>query len=110
MSSSLSNHSSSQKNGACANKVASAPFTPLDNLLIVIELRIPHREAENKGKKAPRSSDKKKKWEEWEEYLDIIQLLKSDLSVKIDSYSKLLLEMKEEGGEGKKQQQTLSCA
>lgn len=45
-------------------------------------------EAGNKSKKAPRSSDEKKKWLEWSEYLEVIQLLKSDLSVMIDSYTK----------------------
>ena len=43
--------------------------TPLDDLPIVVELRKIHREAGNKGKKAPRSSDEGRKWLEWTEYL-----------------------------------------
>ena len=84
--------STSQKNnGADAgrNTVSSSiRSTALDNLPIVIELRKLHREAGNKGKKAPRSSDEKKKWMEWNDYLEVIQLLKCDLEEMIDTYNK----------------------
>ena len=84
--------STSQKNnGADAgrNTVSSSiKSTALDNLPIVIELRKLHREAGNKGKKAPRSSDEKKKWMEWNDYLEVIQLLKCDLEEMIDTYNK----------------------
>ena len=65
-------------------------LTPLDNLSIVQELRKLHREAGNKGKKAPRSSDEGKKWLDWSEYLKVIQLLKSDLTEMIDNYDQHL--------------------
>jgi len=89
LSPSLTNRSRSQKHGAGANLI-SAPSTPLDNLPIVMELRKLHREAGSKGKKAPRSSDEGKKWLDWSEYLEVIQLLKSDLSEMIDNYDKRL--------------------
>ena len=47
--------------------VGSKRASPLDDLPIVVELRKLHREAGNKGKKAPRSSDEGKKWLEWSE-------------------------------------------
>jgi hypothetical protein len=56
----------------------------LDDLPIVIELRKLHREAGNRGKKAPRSSDEDKKWLDWSEYLKVIRLLKSDLTEMIE--------------------------
>ncbi|KAL3764320.1 hypothetical protein ACHAW5_008917 [Stephanodiscus triporus] len=56
----------------------------LDDLPIVIELRKLHREAGNRGKKAPRSSDEDKKWLDWSEYLKVIRLLKSDLTDMIE--------------------------
>ena len=84
--------STSQKNnGADAGRItvsSSIRSTALDNLPIVIELRKLHREAGNKGKKAPRSSDEKKKWMEWNDYLEVIQLLKCDLEEMIDTYNK----------------------
>ncbi|KAL3823654.1 hypothetical protein ACHAXA_009759 [Cyclostephanos tholiformis] len=58
----------------------------LDDLPIVIELRKLHREAGNRGKKAPRSSDEDKKWLDWSEYLKVIRLLKSDLNEMIKEY------------------------
>lgn len=58
----------------------------LDDLPIVLELRKLHRDAGNKGKKAPRSSDEDKKWLDWTEYLKVIRLLKSDLSEMIETY------------------------
>jgi hypothetical protein len=64
--------------------------SPLDNLPIVQELRKLHREAGNKGKKAPRSSDEGKKWLDWSEYLQVIQLLKSDLTEMIDEFDRKL--------------------
>lgn len=64
----------------------SARLTPLDSLPIVHELRKLHREAGNKGKKAPRSSDEGKKWLDWSDYLMVIQLLKSDLMEMINKY------------------------
>jgi len=70
--------------------------TALDDLPIVIELRKLHREAGNKGKKAPRSSDEGKKWLDWNEYLEVIQLLKYDLSSLIDSYDKTMAKQDEE--------------
>ena len=60
--------------------------TSLDDLPIVLELRKLHRDAGNKGKKAPRSSDEDKKWLDWTEYLNVIRLLKSDLSEMIKTY------------------------
>lgn len=64
-----------------------SPMTSsLDDLPIVLELRKLHRDAGNKGKKAPRSSDEDKKWLDWTEYLKVIRLLKSDLSEMIKTY------------------------
>ena len=94
-SSPLSNQPSSEKNVGGTNTYAtSTRSTPLDSLPIVVELRKLHREAGNKGKKAPRSSDEGKKWLEWSEFLQVIQLLKSDLGKLIDNYNKQL-EMEE---------------
>lgn len=67
-----------------------ARSTPLDNLPIVQELRKLHREAGNKGRKAPRSSDEGKKWLDWSDYLKVIQLLKSELTEMIDKYESQL--------------------
>ena len=67
-----------------------ARSTPLDNLPIVQELRKLHREAANKGRKAPRSSDEGKKWLDWSDYLKVIQLLKSELTEMIDKYESQL--------------------
>ncbi len=67
--------------------VSAVPSTSsLDDLPIVMELRKLHREAGNRGKKAPRSSDEDKKWLDWSEYLKVIRLLKSDLTAMIKKY------------------------
>lgn len=72
------------------HKAVSLRSTPLDNLPIVQELRKLHREAGNKGKKAPRSSDEGMKWLDWSDYLKVIQLLKSDLTEMIDAFDRQL--------------------
>ena len=71
----ISEHDSKSKNA-----------TPLDDLLIVKELRRLHRDAGQKAKKSQRSSDEGKKWLEWDEYLEVIQMLKHDLNQMIDKY------------------------
>jgi hypothetical protein len=63
--------------------------TPLDDLPIVVELRKFHRQAGNKAKKAPRSSDEGKKWLDWSEYLEVIELLKADLGHMIERYDEM---------------------
>ena len=69
------------------NKLQSATSkTPLDDIPVVIELRKFHRDAGNRSKKAPRSSDEGKKWLDWSEYLEVIELLKADLGGMIDKY------------------------
>ncbi len=60
--------------------------TPLDDIPVVMELRKFHRDAGNRSKKAPRSSDEGKKWMDWDEYLQVIELLKADLGGMIDKY------------------------
>lgn len=60
--------------------------TPLDDIPVVIELRKFHRDAGNRSRKAPRSSDEGKKWLDWNEYLEVIELLKADLGGMIDKY------------------------
>ena len=79
--------STSPKNNGASAGTSSIRSTALDDLPIVIELRKLHREAGNKGKKAPRSSNEKKKWMEWNDYLEVIQLLKYDLKQMIDTYN-----------------------
>jgi len=64
----------------------SSMTSALDDLPLVLELRKLHRDAGNKGKKAPRSSDEDKKWLDWTDYLKVIRLLKSDLSEMIKTY------------------------
>jgi hypothetical protein len=64
----------------------SSMTSSLDDLPVVLELRKLHRDAGNKGKKAPRSSDEDKKWLDWTDYLKVIRLLKSDLSEMINTY------------------------
>lgn len=97
LSTSLTGASKSKKNGSGANMMATQS-TPLDDLPIVIELRKLHREAGHKGKQAPRSSDEAMKWLDWSEYLEVISLLKLDLSAMIDTYDSML-EIKEKGEE-----------
>ena len=60
--------------------------TPLDDIPVVIELRKFHRDAGNRSKKAPRSSDEGKKWLDWSEYLEVIESLRTDLGDMIDKY------------------------
>ncbi|KAL7434245.1 hypothetical protein ACHAXM_003964 [Skeletonema potamos] len=60
--------------------------TPLDDIPVIIELRKFHRDAGNRSKKAPRSSDEGKKWLDWSEYLEVIELLKADLGDMIHKY------------------------
>ena len=69
--------------------------TPLDDIPVVIELRKFHRDAGNRSKKAPRSSDEGKKWLDWSEYLEVIELLKADLGSMIDRYETLAKEQPE---------------
>jgi len=88
LSSSAATPTANQVNGGGRGSLSSSRSTALDDLPIVIELRKLHREAGNKGKKAPRSSDEGKKWLDWDEYLEVIQLLKYDLSSLIDRYDK----------------------
>ena len=76
--------------------------TPLDDLPVVVELRKFHREAGNRSKKAPRSSDEGKKWLDWSEYLEVIELLKADLGHMIERYDKM---QEEQSDVGMKQQQ-----
>jgi len=89
-SSSAATPTANQVNGAGRGGTLSSRSTALDDLPIVIELRKLHREAGNKGKKAPRSSDEGKKWLDWDEYLEVIQFLKYDLSSLIESYDKIM--------------------
>jgi hypothetical protein len=73
--------------GGNMKTAATVSSTPsLDDLPIVMELRKLHREAGNRGKKAPRSSDEDKKWLDWSEYLKVIRLLKSDLTEMIKKH------------------------
>lgn len=91
--------------GGRGGTLSSSRSTALDDLPIVIELRKLHREAGNKGKKAPRSSDEGKKWLDWDEYLEVIQLLKYDLSSLIDNYDK---KMSEQGVEDDNDQDSIA--
>jgi hypothetical protein len=72
-----------QQQQSSSSRRSSTMTSSLDDLPVVLELRKLHRDAGNKGKKAPRSSDEDKKWLD---YLKVIRLLKSDLSEMINTY------------------------
>ncbi len=81
--------------------------TPLDDIPVVIELRKFHRDAGNRSKKAPRSSDEGKKWLDWNEYLEVIELLKADLGDMIDKYEMESNKQPENVDDGVKRQKSL---
>lgn len=91
------------------NTVRSATSkTPLDDIPVVIELRKFHRDAGNRSKKAPRSSDEGKKWLDWSEYLEVIELLKADVGDMIDKYDEMEAdEQPEQVDDGAKRQKSL---
>lgn len=88
------------------NTVRSATSkTPLDDIPVVIELRKFHREAGNRSKKAPRSSDEGKKWLDWREYLEVIELLKADLGEMIEKYEIETTDRQQEQGDNRVERQ-----
>jgi hypothetical protein len=59
-----------------------------DDIPLIREIRMMHRDAMKRQKVAPRSSDEKQKWLSWPEYLQVVQSIGSELSSMIEEYRK----------------------
>ena len=57
-----------------------------DDIPIIKEIRKLHRDANQRQRLAPRSSDESKKWITWQEYLGVVKNLKNELIELIQNY------------------------
>ncbi|CAB9501227.1 expressed unknown protein [Seminavis robusta] len=57
-----------------------------DDIPLIREIRMLHRDANNRQKVAPRSSDEKQKWLSWPEYLNVVTALLTELSGMLEEY------------------------
>jgi len=60
-----------------------------DDIPIIKEVRKLHRDANQRQRLAPRSSDESKKWITWKEYLGVTQNIKNEVLELTESYEKL---------------------
>ena len=61
-----------------------------DDIPVIKEVRKLHRDANQRQKLAPRSSDESKKWITWQDYLGVTQNTKNEVLELIDSYEATL--------------------
>jgi hypothetical protein len=59
-----------------------------DDIPLIREIRMMHRDASKRQKVAPRSSDERQKWLSWPEYLKVVQKLGAEVSSMIEEYQK----------------------